>query len=461
MKTLKESKHLLSLILLFILLMVFVSAVNLYLYIHSLNNILEIKQILLLKKEIEDLNIKITLISTLFISIGIIVSIPLYVKIKEYKAYMDKTIQDLEIAQSVSHMGSWTLDVKKNELIWSKESYKIFEADYNEKRLTSSSFMDYIHPDDRDLVRTGLEQSIENHSPFHATHRLLLKSGKEKIVEAKGEVTYHTKINGQEKIIFNGTVQDITLEVKKEKKLKEKEKLLQEQKKLASMGNLMVNIAHQWRQPLSIISTCASGVSLKNELNTLEKEELEEFMNKILSNVDYLTKTIESFRNSNTSESISNFDVKEIIEEVLKNKQNLFDENNIQIETKLEDNLSLTNFSINLKKSLTNILLNSKEALNDNKTLNDKFILIECFKNEDKKVEINIKDNAGGVKEEILDKILDPYYTTKYKSQGKGLGLNVTYRLITQGMKGELYVRNDIYTHKNKSYKGLMFKIIL
>jgi PAS domain S-box-containing protein len=454
-----------------------ISTINIYFTISTIDNFEKKHQLSLIKQETPQKNLEellqiqtkssifylivITLFITLItIGIGIYISIKIHDRIKTYTKDIIKDQKDLEIAQDVANMGSWFLDVNKDELVWSKQSYKIFEADYSKKNLTSASFMDFIHPDDKVNVERNIQKSIDENRPFHMIHRLVMKDGREKVVEAKGEVFFLIDENNSQKTIFNGTVQDITEQYNKEQELKETEKQLTEQEKLASMGNLIGNIAHQWRQPLSVISACASGLALKNEIDKLEKKEIEGYSKEILANVENLSNTIETFRDSNISDSISEFNIKDMIKETLSLKSTIFEKNNITIKTDIPSNITTTNFANNLKESLSNILTNSIEAFKDRED-EEKYIFIEVKKNIQNKITIKIKDSAGGVSQEDIDKLFDPYFTTKEIVQGKGLGLHITYRLITQGMQGKIYAKNSNYTYEEKQYKGLMFIITI
>jgi C4-dicarboxylate-specific signal transduction histidine kinase len=107
---------------------------------------------------------------------------------------------------------------------------------------------------------------------------------------------------------------------------------------------------------------------------------------------------------------------------------------------------------------MMNIINNAKDALNNTK--NKKYIFIDaCQKGNN--IEIIVKDNAGGIPTEILDKIFDPYFTTKHQAQGTGLGLSMTYNMITKGMSGSFCAQNMTYFYKDTEEKGAKFTLIL
>ncbi len=255
--------------------------------------------------------------------------------------------------------------------------------------------------------------------------------------------------------------QNLEIRVKEEV---EKNKLIQEKlfksDKLASMGEMISNIAHQWRQPLSIISTIATGVKLQKELNLLNDQDLLKDMELINKNAQYLSETIDDFRNFikgdrkiqlyNLSDTINQF--LHIIDASIKNS-------NINLVINLKKNILIEGYPNELIQCLINIFNNSKDAFYEIKQSNPLFF-IET-KEENGFAIINLKDNGGGIEENIISKIYDPYFTTKHKSQGTGLGLNMTYKLITESAHGKIDASNVTYKFENNTYKGVEFKITL
>ena len=106
-----------------------------------------------------------------------------------------------------------------------------------------------------------------------------------------------------------------------------------------------------------------------------------------------------------------------------------------------------------------NIFNNAKDALKNSQEENKIISIWTTLDDED--ITINFQDNAGGIKESIIDKIFEPYFTTKHQSQGTGLGLHMTYNLIVNGMNGEILASNKTFQHQGKNYKGALFTIVL
>ncbi len=230
--------------------------------------------------------------------------------------------------------------------------------------------------------------------------------------------------------------------------------------KMASMGEMIGNIAHQWRQPLSIISTTATGMKLQKEFNLLTDDDLNESCDRINKNSQYLSQTIDDFRNFIKGDSEKKvFNLKENINSFLHLTKGSTKSNHINMIFDLQDDIKIDGFENELIQCLINIFNNAKDALIENK-IEDKYIFISTTINNNNAI-IRIKDNAKGIPENIISKIFEPYFTTKHQSQGTGLGLHMSYNLIVDGMKGNIEVKNLDYNYNDEKFTGAEFTISL
>jgi signal transduction histidine kinase len=224
---------------------------------------------------------------------------------------------------------------------------------------------------------------------------------------------------------------------------KRKDKQMFEQMKMAQMGELIGNIAHQWRQPLSIISTIASGMKLKKEMNILDDKDFFEYTNKIVDNTQLLSTTIDEFRDY-IKESYKEKEIliQDRVQMAIKIIEPSFLMNNIRIiEDYMEKDLIYFKLiSGELLQVLISILNNTKDAFNDN-NIENKWMKYSV-KKETNSFLIIIEDNAGGIPIDILDKIFNPYFTTKHQKQGTGIGLYNCYNIITKHLHGNIYAVN-------------------
>ena len=238
-----------------------------------------------------------------------------------------------------------------------------------------------------------------------------------------------------------------------------KNKLFEEQSKLAAMGEMIGNIAHQWRQPLSVITTISSNIKLRSEYEQLEDYDIESDMNIIMQQAQYLSKTIDDFRNfiKNTKEA-QKLSLKDTIEKTLSILHSAMINNSITIICDLKEDMNIEGYENELIQSFINIINNAKDAIKENVKNDEKLIFINTIK-EDSSLIITIKDNGGGIPDNIIHRIFEPYFTTKNKNVGTGIGLSMTYKMITERHNASIDVYNEEYTYNNKNYKGACFKI--
>jgi len=257
---------------------------------------------------------------------------------------------------------------------------------------------------------------------------------------------------------FNDSLEErIETEVEKNR---EKDKQLFIQSRYAGMGEMIGNIAHQWRQPLSAISTVSSGMLLELELEMCERKDIEKSFEKILEFTKFLTQTIEDFRSYLKKEKEKvEFDILDIFIKSLNIVESTYKNNNIYINIKKDGHFSKKSFGFanELIQVFLNILNNAKDALLESE-VEDKKVFIDIVE-EDKFNTISIIDNAGGIDEDIIEKIFDPYFTTKHKGQGTGIGLYMSKDIVEKNMQGKLSVSNIDKELEGFRYKGACFNI--
>ncbi|RLA84473.1 MAG: histidine kinase [Epsilonproteobacteria bacterium] len=242
---------------------------------------------------------------------------------------------------------------------------------------------------------------------------------------------------------------------------KKKDKLINEQSKMASMGEMIGNIAHQWRQPLSVISTASTGMKMQKNFGTLNDELFNQSCTAINNNAQYLSKTIDDFKNFIKDDRIKKvFILKDDINSFLNLVEGSIKSNNINMILNLQEDIKIDGYENELTQCFINIFNNAKDILKEHNNQDDRFIFISTSTNKNNVI-ITIKDNAGGIPKDILPKIFEPYFTTKHQSQGTGLGLHMTYNLIVDGMGGTIEAENVIYKYNSKEFAGAEFTISL
>ncbi len=241
-------------------------------------------------------------------------------------------------------------------------------------------------------------------------------------------------------------------------KSNQQQQMLAQHTKKAAMGEMLENIAHQWRQPLSVISVAASGIKMKKEFDILTDKELIESADSINKSAQFLSKTIDDFRNFySESKDLHKFNIADAVEKSLELFGMKFHQDNIKVIKNLAD-FTIENLENELIQVIINILNNAKDAL---ETSNEKkIIFIDTYSLNDTVI-IKIKDTAHGIPEELMNKIFEPYFTTKHKAQGTGIGLYMSEQIITKHMHGTLEVENKHFTYEKHDFKGAVFTINL
>ncbi|MGB5791896.1 transporter substrate-binding domain-containing protein [Poseidonibacter sp.] len=333
--------------------------------------------------------------------------------------------------------------ISKNNKVtkFNKEALDLFKYSNNEDVL-GKNFLDLIQKDSKNIFTENFSKTHEmtfvksDKSPFYALSR-------------------SKDINTKEGVFRVTSVVDLTL-------LKEKEAILVEQSKMISTGEMIQNIAHQWRQPLSHISTIATGIKMQKEFDMLDEDSLIRNMEKINTSAQYLSQTIDDFRNffKPNSNNIKLFNIKDTFNKLNSLVKDTLEDNNINLIIDCEDLNIKANENL-LIQSFLNIINNAKDAIKNNqesKNSLNSFIFIEC-KKIDNNLVINFKDSGNGIQENILNRIFELYFTTKHESQGTGIGLYMTYQIITKQLKGEISVRNISFKYNNFDLKGAIFRI--
>jgi two-component system NtrC family sensor kinase len=257
--------------------------------------------------------------------------------------------------------------------------------------------------------------------------------------------------------IFINYKKRIDLEVNN---LLEKEKLLIQQSKMATMGEMIGSIAHQWKQPLSIISMSNGLLKINSEIKDFSTpQDITNAIKNIDHSVHNLSQTIDDFKNFfNPNKEKVVFNILDAFEDTFKLINSQFKNNDIEIVQNIKK-IELLGYKNELLQVLINLLKNSNEELIKKPNSMKKYIFISVDKDENKII-IKIKDNADGIPSDIINKVFDAYFTTKEKCGGTGIGLYICKQIIETSMQGEISVSNVKYEYEGQNYVGAEFEII-
>jgi C4-dicarboxylate-specific signal transduction histidine kinase/ABC-type nitrate/sulfonate/bicarbonate transport system substrate-binding protein len=361
---------------------------------------------------------------------------------------VEEAVYELEVAQEIGKIGSWIYDLEKNQLKWSKQCYTIFDIPKEKVNNLYESFQGRIHPDDLSMVEKNYEESLNHQKYYEVQHRLLMADDSIKYVYERGKTIFS---HDGKALKTYGTVQDITEKVLNQEELNKKDAFLLHQSRLAQMGEMLSMIAHQWKQPLSAIASTEITLKTAVELekyDLYDKTQQQEFLTFLLDRLDKIAlyvqnlgKTIDNFSNyykPNKASSLVSLD--SIIQKSMELIQDSLKSALIEWEEDLNSKDKISAHENELMQVVLNILNNAKDQLINNNIENPKIILRSYTLQ--KSVVLEIEDNAGGVKEDILPKIFDPYFSTKREKNGTGLGLYMSKMIVEEYHDGHLMVEN-------------------
>ncbi len=224
-------------------------------------------------------------------------------------------------------------------------------------------------------------------------------------------------------------------------KNREHQELLFQQSKMASMGEMIGNIAHQWRQPLNALSALNVGLAMKFNAGRLTEEEIHIFKDKSNHIIQKMSDTINDFRNFfYPKKSVEKFRIDEAIEDAINFIKGSYRINNIKLINYTSCKVEIKNHRNELIQVLLNIFNNSKDAIKEFNSKNG-IVIVDVIILENS-LKITIQDNGGGIDQEIIDRVFEPYFTTKFKDEGTGIGLYMSKMIIEESMGGRLKLEN-------------------
>jgi len=298
------------------------------------------------------------------------------------------------------------------------------------------------HPDmPKDTFRE-LWHKIQSGQPWSGKVKNLKKDGGYYWVYAHIEPLYNSKgeIDSYISIRLDITESEILQEKVKQEEHKNRlnQELMQQQSRLAQMGEMLSMIAHQWRQPLSAITATTNSLELKAKMGKLDNESIEKSTKKIREFALHLSSTIDDFRNffkPNKEKTVTDFE--QIIDSVYSIIESTLVHKNISIEIIKNSTIDLYTYEGELKQVILNLIKNAEDALIEN-DIEDPKITITIDANQ-----LIVQDNAGGIPTYIMNKIFDPYFSTKLKKDGTGLGLYMSKTIIEEHCQGKIEVKNE------------------
>lgn len=356
-----------------------------------------------------------------------------------------KSIKDIEKAlnKSVDIVDKHVLMNRcdKEGFITSVSSAFCNISGFNSYELVGKNYLSILHDDENKTILEDIFEKIKTDEIWQGKLKYRKKNGNYYWVKT----TIHPNFDNIGDIIgFDAIYQDITAQIEFEKQ----QTILIEQSKSAAMGEMISMIAHQWRQPLQAVSILVQKLSLLKEIDgEITDELLNEVVSQVVGQLDYMSKTIDDFRDyfkpNKRKESIF---IENVVKKSIDFLDYLFRVNLVKVNYQNSSHNSLEIYLNEIVQVLINLCKNSIDAMVE-KEIKERVININTYELENHLI-IELEDNAGGIKDEILNKIFEPYFSTKNNKNGTGLGLYMSKQIIQRHSNGEIYVENTVQGSK-------------
>ena len=343
-------------------------------------------------------------------------------------------------------VGTWKWDITKDHLVWSDSNYKVFNINKNDFTSAYEAWEKAIHPDFKDDVVSELQSALMNSNEYIATFPIILKNKEIAYIGARAEIFRNEKGDA---VQIAGINWDKTREYKISQELEKEKKSSYHSSKLASLGELAAGVGHEINNPMAIISGHCSIIS--RLLKQGKEDQVPKSINIMNSAVCRVTKIVNGLKNFSRADSgeNENFNFSDVVLETVEMIRDIYLKESIDITTDLVDDCIVWGNRGRLQQVLVNLMSNARYTLQnrDVKTIEIKVKEIK------KKYWVSVTDSGEGIPESIIDKIFDPFYTSKEVNKGTGIGLSLCHRIINEH-DGKLTVQT-------KMGKGSTFKFDL
>ncbi len=377
--------------------------------------------------------------------------------IKNREAALRRSEKDLNEAQRIAKVGSWRMELTTGKVFWSDETYRLYDVKPGSISLGQDTFLDFVHEADREMVAKAMETALEKRQSREIEYRIVTSTGAVKTLVSKAQPVLD---KSGELVAFVGVNHDISEIKEAQRKLEEyknqlevmvsqeiakrmeQEQILIQQSKLAAMGEMIGNIAHQWRQPLNTLGLQIQDIADAYNFGELNEEYLNKSVKESMRVIEKMSNTINDFKDFfKPDKKKVDFTVTEALEDAVPIIEASLKNNFITLETEIIEDSTIHGFLNEYSQVLLNMINNAKDALKRCEE-KQKRIRVVVDKDGSGRTRVRISDNGGGIPEEIMEKIFEPYFTTKHKAEGTGIGLYMSKMIIERNMQGTITAEN-------------------
>jgi PAS domain S-box-containing protein len=356
---------------------------------------------------------------------------------KAYEETLKKTIEKLNLCLGAARMGTWEWDIEKNVLHWDPRMYAIHGLPEDQRLAPVEELKRIMVAEDFPEVKERVRLAAETRGDFYVTYRVCY-SNKE---------VHHVKVYG--KFLSNrddkrmyGVAWDSTEEILTERQIQETRAKMISATKMAALGEMSAGIAHEINNPLTVIQARSFQLTQMAETNKLDPEKIKQAAESISRTADKIARIIRSLRSFAREGTYDPFELvsaKQIVEETLEFCKTRFFSHGIEVEFKPpSEEIEVECRLVQIEQVLLNLLNNSFDAI---QTLEEKWIRVEV-KSDDENVELHVIDSGHGIPEDVAEKMMLPFFTTKEVGKGTGLGLSISSGIM-RSHKGELFIEKN------------------
>lgn len=345
----------------------------------------------------------------------------------------------LEYAVNGTKDGLWDWNLQTNEVYFSPRWKEMLGYSDNELSNVLKNWEENVHPDDLEEVKKAVAMSHKTPGQFYENiHRIRHKNGTWVWVLDRGQTIFNSEGKAIRMVGFHT---DITKQKELEQELAEQEEMMIAQSRHVAMGEMIGMIAHQWRQPITGIAMEANILLLDVELDEVTNERITKKAKEILKLTEHLSKTIDDFRNffrpNKDKDKVKIVDILLEAEQIMGKS---LEHHNITFSIESDEHETIPTYSREMLQVLLNLIKNAQEAIEQHTPAGGRIDAHIVDKGDS--IVITVSDNGGGIEESILNRIFEPYFSTKGKETGTGLGLYMTKTIINKHLHGTINARN-------------------
>jgi len=355
---------------------------------------------------------------------------------------VEKNKKEFESIFNCSNDGIAILDLESNFLNFNKAYLEM--TGYTEKILYTKTCLELTSVEDRERSEAIFEQVLRTEAVRNFEKTCIVNNDK--------------RIRTNISIALLPDKERFLLVVKDVSSLKE----IEEHSRIVSLSELIHNIGHQWRQPLSMISTVASGMKVSQEYGLLKEKDIVKNMDKIVEQTAYLSHTIENFSHLVNFESErEKISLITLINEMLAIMEATLSYSGITLKTDFKADMIIKCYKGEVIQALINIINNARDSMEKNiPEKKDRYLLLSTVKNKNNTTELKIVDSGGGIDNSIKNRIFEPYITTKHQAVGTGMGSSIAYKILHEKHHYFIEVYNKEFLLNNEKFNGVCCSII-